>query len=68
MTHKHADHRTYTEMLNRFNSEIMRYAKLHDFEQSNVASENLRAFIRKYKAMENDETIAQFEARMEIAS
>jgi hypothetical protein len=68
MTHKHADRCTYTEMLDRFNSEIVRYAKLHDFEQSNVASENLRAFIRQYKAMENDETVAQFEVRMEIAS
>jgi predicted Fe-S protein YdhL (DUF1289 family) len=68
MTHTHADHCTYTEMLDRFNSEIVRYAKLHDFEQSNVASENLRAFIRKYKAMKNHETIAQFETRMEVAS
>jgi len=55
-------------MLDRFNSEIVRYAKLHDVEQSNAASENLRAFIRKYKTMQNDETIAQFEARIGIAA
>jgi hypothetical protein len=65
---KHADQCTYNEMLDRFNSEIVRYAKLHDVEQSNAASENLRAFIRKYKTMQNDETIAQFEARIGIAA
>ena len=68
MTHKHADQCTYNEMLDRFNAEIVRYSKLHDFEQSNAASENLRAFIRKYKSMKDDETISQFEVRMEIAS
>jgi len=64
MTHKHADQCTYNEMLDRFNAEIVRYSKLHDFEQSDAASQNLRAFIRKYKPMKDDETISQFGARI----
>ena len=67
MAHKHADQCTYNEMLDRSNAEIVRYSKLHAFEQLNAASENLRAFVRKFNTMKSDETIAKFEARTMVA-